>query len=235
MRARPITSLALALAGLAHAGCLLAEEDCGVGFAFDGERCVPRLPAPPFAPGEGADGAGRGSSDAVAPLTPDAEPPPPPPPPPPDVWSEHRIALIVDRTPLALVARTPATPGADIDAVQAIVDGPRGDERIGLGGEVLGALFNDPFRGNLNLDASAVLDLPDRRVASLGAEGGFVYVGLDLDRPLRVGDAIVVVEQAENGGEGDAYELYLCRSPDSIDDCRPAGLGGPGITRFPLE
>lgn len=229
MRARPIAPLAFAILGaLGLSGCLLAEEDCGVGFTFDGQRCVPRLPAPPFAPAEG-DGAPIAPSDAGFEPFADLAPPPP------DIWSEHRIALIVDLTPLDRLVTTPATPGADIDAVQAIVSGPRGDERIGLGGEVLGEQLNDPFRGNLNLDPSAALDLPDRRAASLGGTGGFLYIGLDLDRPLRSGDALVLVEQAENGGESDLYELFLCRTPDSIDDCRSAGRGGPGITRFPLE
>ncbi len=216
---------ALLLAG-ALPGCLLSEEDCGAGFVFDGERCLPAEPAPPFRAGD----AGLRNDGAAADLEPK-----PAPEPTLDDWAEFRIALIIDSTPRAATGQTPASPGADIDAIQAVEPTPRGDVRIGVGGVVLGALFNDPFDGSLNLDPAAVLGEPDGRVASLGPDGGFVYVELDLDRPLRTGDLLVVVERLEPDGQQDGYTLYLCRSPDSIDDCRQMGDGQPGTTRFALE
>ncbi len=220
-----IVRSAVALLACALSGCLLAEEDCGAGFAFEDGRCVPLRAPPPFYP----DGEPAPDPDDGLPTA-DATPPPPP-----DRWADHRIALIVDLTVSGAARQTPATPGADIDAVQAIEVTPGGDVRIGRGAEVLGALFDDPFEGNLNLDATAVLGLPDGRVASLGAEGGFVYVGLDLTRPLRAGDVIVVAELTDPRGEADLYALFMCRTPDSIENCESMGEGGPGITRFTLE
>lgn len=216
-----------ALAVIALPGCLLSEDDCGLGFVFDGDRCLPADPPPPFREGDG------GLTNDGAPL-PDREVKPTPEP-PLDDWAEFGIALIIDRTPRAATARTPASPGADIDAIQAVEPTPRGDQRIGVGGEVLGALFNDPFDGSLNLDPGAVLGEPDGQFASLGPDGGFVYVELALSRPLRAGDLLVIVERLEPDGGDDGYTVYMCRSPDSIDDCRHMGDGQPGTTRFTLE
>lgn len=224
--ARPLPLFALPIAALLT-GCLLAEEDCGIGFVFDGDRCVPTDPPPPFRAGDAGTRTDRGA---------DADPPPEPEPEPPDAeWAGFGIVLLVDRTPRDAAGQTPSTPGADIDAIQAVEPSPRGDSRIGVGGRVLGAALEDPFDGSLNSDPDALLGVPDGQVASLGAEGGFAYVALDLDRPLRRGDLLVVVERSENSGGQDAYAAFLCQTQESVQDCRELGRGGSGTARFTLE
>lgn len=231
-RPAPLAALAAALSAACLGGCLLAEEDCGLGFVFEDDRCVPAETPPPFRASDGGPAVDARPLLEIGVLP---APEPEPDPGQPDDWAEFRIALLVDRTPRASAGRTPSSPGADIDALQAVEAGPRGDMRIGVGGEVLGALFNDPFEGSLNTDPDAVLGEPDGRVASLGPDGGFVYIGLALGRPLRRGDLLVVVERLEPGGDDDGYALYACRTPSSLDDCRALGEGAPGITRFVLE
>lgn len=228
MRPHPLLPLALASTlAAALTGCLLSEEDCGLGFEYVDGRCLPERAPRPFYP-----------ADAAAPA-PDTRPPPDLGPRtdaavPGDRWSDSRIALLVDRTPITSAARTPATPGADIDAVQLVQPTPAGDIRVGFGDEILEAVLNDPFGGNINRDPDALLGLPDGRVGSLGPDGGFAFIALSLERPPQVGDVIVVVEQAENRGVDDTYVLYLCREP-AFPTCAIVGQGRAGISRLPLE
>lgn len=219
MRALIIGTIAAALAG-----CLLAEEDCGDGFAFDGLRCVPLAEPPPYrAPGAGEPPPG------VAPdlgLPPDMAPP--------GIWAEFDVVLLIDRTDPKDASRTPASPGADIDAVQIAEVTPVGERRVGVGAEAAGFLL-DPFNGNLNTDLDAALGVPDGAAVSLGSDGGYLYLSLALDRPLRSGDLVVIAEVSDTGADADRYELYLCREPDdSLQACRLLDSGGGGISRFEL-
>lgn len=227
MRTRLLSIVAL-LASMA--GCLLVEEDCGFGFELDGDRCVPVRTPPPFgsAPGDGGvepDG-GVQLVDLGPPVDAAVD----------EDWLGFEVVLIVDRTARSDITDTPDTPGADIDAVQAIEQGVRGDQRIGQGAVVEGDFLLDPFEDNAHLEPEAVVGLPDGEAASLGGDGGYLYVRLELMRSLRGGDVIVVVERNEQRAPSDVYELYLCREPDdTLQACRALGRSGTGVGRFTLD
>ena len=121
-------------------GCLLSEEPCGLDFKVVEGRCVPLQAPPPFRassdPSEDAtprDGAVRDLGLRLEPvfdaspveLLPDAGPEPVE-----DEWSAYSVILVVDRTPDGSANRTPALPGADIDAVEVL--GP--DDGMGAAG-----------------------------------------------------------------------------------------------------
>lgn len=219
---RTLIAAAVVAAGLA--GCLLAEEDCGDGFGFDGVRCVPLGdPSPPRDPGAGGQDPGA-SADAGP--TVDMEPP--------SIWAEYRVVLLIDRTRPADASRTPASPGADIDAVQIVEATPIGERPVGVAIQAAGFVL-DPFDGNLNTDLERVLGPPDGRAVSMGTDGGYMYVSLDLERPLRSADLIVITEVTEVGADADRYQVYLCREPDdSLQDCRLLDVAGGGLARIPL-
>lgn len=206
--------LALALA-VPNAGCLLAEEDCGRGFELAGNRCVPRVAAPP-APEVDGGALPEPEVDVDGSVTLER----------PESWAPYVIVALLDRTPADALERTPATPGADLDAITVIARGGDGGRVIGSGGAVVDPIGAAPTR---------VSGHPDEAATSLGTAGGRIFVQLDLERPLASGDVIVVHELAEPGGESDAYVLFTCRAPlNPMEGCLQIGVGGPGTGVFAL-
>lgn len=217
----PTRSLSSALALLCAAalgGCLLAEEDCGRGFTLVGNRCVAAV-----TPTVNAD---RGESPPIvvdAGIFPDADIVSET---PPGTWAPYVIIALLDRTPADAVDRSPTTPGTDLDAILVLARDGDDVRTIGRGA----ALVDSP-----ELDPRAVVGEADGIAASLGDGGGRVFVQLGLDRPLTSGDAVVVHELDERGGERDAYAIFACRAPlNPMDGCRQLGTGGRGVSVFLL-
>jgi hypothetical protein len=145
-------------------------------------------------------------------------------------WVNYRNLLLVDRTSDTDVRRTPALPGADIDGV--LIHDERGNF-VGTGQSVVDARINDPFDANIQLDPRAALLRPDSRAVSLGTQGGFVRLGLELSRPLQSGDLIEVSEIRERMDDTDRFEAFLCRTDaDGLRGCVILGIGLSGTTTF---
>lgn len=206
------------LIALALGGCLLAEEDCGDGFALDGSRCVPAT-APPAPSADAAMSPPPDDADVLPDAGPIAGNRP-------ESWAPYVIIALLDRTPPEALARTPDTPGADLDAINVLTRS--GDETrvIGNGARVI----DSP-----GIDAERVTGPPDGDAASLGTAGGRVFVQLTLERPLAGGDAVVVHELDEPEGEADSYVIFVCQAPlDPMRGCRQIGVGGAGLGVFVL-
>ncbi|MGC6415622.1 MAG: hypothetical protein ACON3Z_00750 [Bradymonadia bacterium] len=136
--------------------------------------------------------------------------------------------LLVDSTPLSVARRTPPLPGADIDGVQIVDDS---GAVIGTAVEVLDEQLNDPFQASIQTDSRATLFAPDGRAASLGTEGGFVRLRLEIERPVSALDGVEITEIGESEFDEDQYDAYLCRE-DSVrlDNCVFLGTGQTGPT-----
>jgi hypothetical protein len=221
---------ALALAALVPGApaCILSSEDCGVGYVFEGGRCVALA----------EDDAGRfedfgvafdfGPPDARPPF--DAESPPPADAAPAeDPWAPHFTALIVDRTPDPLLGESPSTPGCDLDGVRVL-----GDGLDGVAIKVLSSLVFDPFDQSIGRNENASTGVPEQTGApdtfvSLGGGGAYQLLYLELARPLRRGDRVVVAEYLEPRDFGDVCALWLCNT-DFVDlsACRWVGEGRGG-------
>ncbi|MBV72090.1 MAG: hypothetical protein CMH52_12250 [Myxococcales bacterium] len=223
-----------AMAALILWGCILESEECGKQFVPREKRCVPAQPADDFGAGaaaESLDAAAKdgGGLDVVMDATTtqatlDAETVNP--------WDEFVQILIVDRTEDAAARQTPALPGADIDGL-SIAD--ETGVLIGTGDVIIDDRVNDPFMANIQLNSGAGLGPPDGRAVSLGTQGGFIRVGLGLDRPLRDGDIISIFEIAEAMGDQDRYEAFICRNDaEALRGCRVLGLAASGSTDFRL-
>ncbi len=164
---------------LALQGCILATEDCGFGFEEIDGRCVPVDTPEPFRD-EREPRAVRPDDDGGVGVVDAGEARP-------DPWSVFKVVLIVDRSEAVSL---PPVPGADIDAVT--VEG----SQFGFGVGVLDAQINDPFGASLAKDPRSAIGTPDAFAlfedfdffVSLGTEGGFVKLGLELERPLEEGD-----------------------------------------------
>jgi len=232
-RVDPVKILA-AIFCLLQVGCLLQPEDCGEGFKPVEDRCVPLKEAPPLNPdaqafefdaatltdvgkeglidGDLADGSPFQDAETI----PDMASP----------WAEYTVILIVDRTEDGDARETPAVPGADIDGL--LLKGGVG-EIIGFAGQVIDSRINDPFRANIQREPRAALLTPDDRAVSLGSQGGYVRLGLELQRSLRAGDSVEVYELIERPGDPDRYETFLCRgNSEGLRGCRILGIGEAG-------
>jgi hypothetical protein len=224
-RLRALTPLALLLGTPA---CILSGEDCGVGYVFQDGRCV----------AEADDDAGRfddfGAAfdlgppdarpafDAEGPLLDAALPAT-------DPWTPHYTALIVDRTPDPLLGESPSTPGCDLDGVRVL-----GEGLDGVAIKVLSSLVFDPFDQSIGRSENASVGMPEQTGApgtfvSLGGGGAYQLLYLELARPLRRGDRVVVAEYLEPRDFGDVCALWLC-STDFVDlsACRWVGEGRGG-------
>ncbi|MEE2756260.1 MAG: hypothetical protein VYA30_06350 [Myxococcota bacterium] len=216
-------------------GCILESEECGKTFVLRDQRCVPAEN-----PGEFGLGAGSAPSDAgindstrfddVIDLSVDlggidAQVDNP--------WADFVHILIVDRTADGDAQQTPAVPGADIDGVT--VADPLG-MRVGTGEVIINERINDPYMASIQRSSRAGLGLPDGRAVSLGTQGGFIRVGLGLERPLRGGDIISIVEIDEVMGNQDRYEAFICRTDaEALRGCRVLGVASSGATEFSLD
>ena len=224
-------------------GCLLSEEPCGLDFKVVEGRCVPLQAPPPFRassdPSEDAtprDGAVRDLGLRLEPvfdaspveLLPDAGPEPVE-----DEWSAYSVILVVDRTPDGSANRTPALPGADIDAVEVL--GPD-DGIIGVADAVIDARINDPYEASIQTEPRSALGRADDRSVSLGTQGGFVRLSLSTERPITRAARVRVVEVEEAFENEDTFEVFLCRADsEGLSGCRPLGTSADGTTIFPLD
>ncbi|MEZ4474861.1 MAG: hypothetical protein R3F60_29550 [bacterium] len=205
---------------LALPGCILESQFCGEGFVEADGRCVPASAAPAWYGDGGIDAAeptGRVDGSAVDAGPPDVAvvdaTPRDASPPEPDRWSDRTSLLIVDRGSRQAARSTPTTPGFDLDAVAFF--SPDG-EVIGELSTVHEAQINDPFARSFATQPRAALGAADSRglddaehFVSLGTEGGYLFAGLTLARPLRIGDRLVVFE--EGGDRADELaEVFLC-------------------------
>jgi hypothetical protein len=220
-------------------GCLLEPSDCGPSFQAQSGRCEPATAPPQYTPltadkgptqteRPGLDAGGQldqgiepdASYSVDGTIVPDMATP----------WAAYENLLVVDRTTDGDARQTPALPGADIDGV--LIKDERG-EFIGTAQEVIDARINDPYQANIQLEPSAALRMPDGRAVSLGTQGGFVRLRLELSRSLLSGDLVEVVELRERSGDADKFEVFLCRSDaDGLRGCIILGIGGSGSTRF---
>jgi hypothetical protein len=216
-----------AIAGaLAISGCILESEPCGQGFRPAEGRCVAfgRLDAGPE--DGGVPGPDAGPPDADAPL--DARRPPPAdaapdaevPGPLPEVMS----VLVVDRTPDALLGRTPSTPGCDLDGIEL-----RGPGLSTFATKVLSSLVFDPFDQSVGVREDASLGAPEQTGApetfvSLGGGGGYQLLHVQPQRPVARGDRLRVVEFSEPDDVGDLCAIWVC-STDQIDLSRCLFVG----------
>lgn len=185
-------------------GCILAADDCGVGFEEQDGRCVPSENAPPFSGGGSGDGS---------PPTPDAATRPDQ---GPSTIRFDRVRL-VDKTEPGDLRLQPETPGADIDAV--VVDGPG---LFAFGVSVEGEV-GDPFGASIARDLTAAIGEPDENFVSLG--GGTLTVVLDLPRNLGPGD-VVTVWATEDPGALETYEVSFC---DEGGHCEVQATGSGAI------
>lgn len=222
-------------------GCILDTEQCGPDFVLRDNRCVPQIEPLPFRPEADAfpvpevgpqfdatlrtDSGAKPGIDAGGPLDarfrPDAAAPPNP-------WAPFVNILLVDLTAVRDARATPQTPGADLDAVRVV-----GPDQRGFGGELIEFIINDPFDQNRATDPSQALGPPDWRdgrvdgIVSLGTDGGFIYMSLEMSRPLARGDVIEISEAESSGGRtADRLQAWLCLDghPDP-DNCRELGEG----------
>lgn len=234
MARRRALSLAPALA-LALPACILEAEPCGQGFVSKKGRCIAAEPFEAGAPGE-AD------FEVVADFgpAPDAELPPPedavilPDATEDTPWTEMMSVLVVDRTPDGLLGESPATPGCDLDGVTVM-----GEGLLEHGVKILASEIFDPFGQSITVDEQASLHEPEQTgepgtFVSLGGGGGYQLLHLDLPRPLRPGDRVLVAEYLEPRDFGDLCAVFLCARPEvDLAFCRFLGEGRGGA--FALE
>lgn len=212
-----VITAALAL----NTGCILETEDCGPDLRLEDDRCVPTQAPPPYYPPGSRPSPGPQPPDAGA--GPDAAPSP---------WARFDTALVVDRGGPDEAAFSPYYPGADIDGV--LVEGPG---LYGFGVSVVESRVHDPYGVSFATDPNAALGEPESAglepslLVSLGTEGGFVGLSLDLERALRSGDVLTVYEVEEDPAD-DRYELYLCRDGGITNDACVSLGQGSGVTRF---
>ncbi len=192
----------------ALSGCLLETETCGFDFIEQGDRCVPRAPAPPYR------GAGDAPGDPSAPSSPDR----------PDEgmtqvgtpYAGYMFLRLVDRTPLEQALLSDDAPGADIDAV--VIFPADGQVPVAVIGEIVEIVVPESDRVFGEDAPIAMLAGPDGLYFSLGGEGAYVMAELNLARDLEVGDVLRVVEIPDVRGFADSVEVSLCRDPVG-DDC----------------
>lgn len=227
-------------------GCILSTQQCGPDFVEEADgRCVLAEPAPPYYSDATPDRAAvdAGPVDAWiqdARFAPDFEPEPAPDPEPDpsmDPWAGRTHALIVDRTSRDEARSTPTSPGYDLDAILLFEED---GELAGFGGPWESAQINDPFGRNLSRDPGAALGEPDSRgfdepraYVSLGADGGYVHLRLELFTPLRSGMTVRLFDMdADRANE--RAEVFLCFDGGlDLNQCRTAGIA-QGAVLLPL-
>ncbi len=197
-------TLILVACVLSLPGCLLETETCGFDFIEQGDRCVPRAPAPPY---RGSPEAGGATGEPVTPEGPDAagtggDTP----------YRGYTYLRLVDRTPLEQALLSDDAPGADIDAV--VVAPADNEVPVAVLGEVLEVVVPDTDRLFGEDAPIAMLAGPDGLFFSLGGEGASVMAELNLARDLAVGDVMRVVEIPDVRGFADTVEVSLCRDPE---------------------
>jgi hypothetical protein len=228
-RRRRLRALATLAFVLGTPACILSGEDCGVGYAFEDGRCVAVVESD----GGQFDDLGAafdfGAPDARTPVDAEAPAPLDAALPGTDPWTPHYTALIVDRTPDSLLGESPSTPGCDLDGVRVL-----GDGLDAVAVKVLSSLVFDPFDQSIGRDENASVGAPEQTGApgtfvSLGGGGAYQLLYLQLPRPLRRGDRVVVAEYLEPRDFGDVCALWLC-STDFVDlsACRWVGEGRGG-------
>jgi hypothetical protein len=222
--------IALSTLPLLLSGCLLETEACGVNFVSEDGRCVPAVDPMPYRGGSGAtDGSLDASAFPDASVQVDAATSA-------DGGLIYTHVLVVDRTPFDEVRNTPASPGADIDAVAVVP----ADGDAYYAARVAGAQVSDPFRISRWTDPAGALGPPDAPgfgepglLVCLGGEGGFVLLDLNLGRGLLPSDVIEVFELPGDPAS-DAYDVYACpEPPTSADACLLLGRGAT-TSRFSL-
>lgn len=137
------------------------------------------------------------------------------------------LALLITATPAALpdalsyvkivdrggFTDSPASPGADIDAIEVIRDGTV----VANGAEVVDSQIGKGLNGNAASDPREALGGPDHPSRTLE---GFVALGgpgnhivLRLDRPAQIGDLLRVHEMGSVGGRAEHTEVCIATSP----------------------
>lgn len=208
----PARLLSICIA-LASGGCILDNETCGDGFVDTDGECVPRTD--PDAPTDDDDAPDAAPVDVVDAGDPVGTSP----------YDGFEVVVLVDDSPFEEMQKSPATPGADIDAITA-----EGDDLVAEGFRILEAEIMDPFDASFALDPEAALGPPDwdagrlDGIVSLG--GGAVVVELLLTRTFRPGDTLTVHEAETAEGAADRYTAFLCpldyRDPDRCVELGPA-------------
>lgn len=207
-------------------GCIMETEACGTGFVERNGRCV-APPDPPVRRREESGDFDYGTFAYDGSYWADAKEPPDrrsPDAAVPDIfianpWSEFPYVRLVDLTSRAGARLTTDTPGADIDAV--MVQGP--DGRL-FGQRVVSAVINDPFGRSVAQDPDSALGPPDwteghwSGFVSLGTEGAYLVIELELNRSLRSGDHLTVFEVENRSSSDDRVEVALCREDWSAPD-----------------
>lgn len=218
----------IGVAGLLSSGCILSTEQCGLGFIEEDGRCVLEESPPPYYSDAVPEFELRDAGLFDVPRILEPEPSPPPEPEPGfDPWADRPLILVVDRSDQADARNSPTSPGFDLDAVLVIDEQ---SELVGLAVAWESAQINDPFGRNLSRDPEAAIGEPDAsgpdepgRYVSLGADGGYVFMRLDLFEPIRTGHQLLVFEMDRDRGDESA-ELYLCvEGPLDLGRCRSAG------------
>lgn len=214
-------------------GCILATELCGPGFVEEDGRCLIAEAPPPYygdlGPDRGLVEVDAAPVDALVIIDPDPDPAPPEPEPEPafDPWRDRPLVLIVDRTSRGDARNSPTSPGFDLDAILVIDEN---SELVGLGGPWESAQINDPFGRNLSRDPDAVIGEPDANglddpnaYVSLGGDGGYVYLRLELFEPIRTGLQLLIFEMDRDRADERA-EVFLCLEGRlDLSLCRSAG------------
>lgn len=223
----------LGVVALLQTGCILSTEQCGEGFIEEDGRCVLEESAPPYYSDARPDFELRDASLADTPLIivePEPAPPEPQPPEPEpvfDPWTDRPLALIVDRGDRGDARNSPTSPGFDLDALLVIDEN---SELIGLVAAWESAQINDPFGRNLSRDPDAAIGEPDANglddpgaYVSLGADGGYVFLRLELFEPVRTGHQLLIFEMDRDRADERA-EVYLCfEGALDLSRCRSAG------------
>ena len=207
--------------------CVLESETCGDPFVLVDGRCVVSQPQP-NAQDNGVNDASNFANDDDRSIPTDGG----------VRMTEQRDTgpvvpdfiqiLLIDSTPLSVARRTPPLPGADIDGLQVFDDT---GVVFGTAVEVLQAQLNDPFQASIQTESRAALFAPDGRAASLGTEGGFIRLRLEVERPVTALDGVEIVEIGESDDDEDQYDAYLCRANSiRLDNCVFLGAGQTGRT-----
>ena len=218
------------------AGCLLDETQCGSGWVSKNGVCIPERPAGAYyggSPNANVVFETETTVDmAIAPsetsLLPDDMVPP-------DKesegvrreaqderWAEYSVILCVDQSAPSPTAQMGSTAGIDLDAVLIIgADG----QTIGFAQRVVEGVLTPP-RSNSEppRELTVTLGEPDGRAVSLGGNGAYVRHDMALQRGIRSGDVVQVVDVESGSTLEEIAEVYLCkRGSRGLSTCEILG------------